>query len=60
MAFRHGHYLDSGLSLEQREKKCIAAEKENEKLTSWDDVPLVCEDQDDDEDHQSPTRVEER
>ena len=48
MAFKHGHYVDSGLSPEEREKACISADEENKKLTSWDDVPLVCEDQDED------------
>ena len=46
MAFKHGHYIDSGRSSEEREKACISTEEE--KLTSWDDVPLVCEDQDED------------
>lgn len=31
MAFKRGHYIDSGLSPEEREKACIEAEKENEK-----------------------------
>ena len=48
MAFKRGHYIDSGLSPEEREKACIEAEKEHEKLTSWDDVPPVYEDQDED------------
>ena len=48
MAFKRGHYIDSGLSPEEREKACIEAEKENEKLTSWDAVPPVYEDQDED------------
>lgn len=48
MAFKHGHYIDSGRSSEEREKACITAEKENEKFASWDEVPLVSEDQDED------------
>lgn len=48
MAFKHGHYIDSGRSSEEREKARISTEEENKKLTSWDDVPLVCEDQDED------------
>ena len=32
MAFKHGHYIDSGLSPEEREKACISAEEENKKL----------------------------
>ena len=34
MAFKHGHYIDSGLSPEEREKACISAEEENKKLRS--------------------------
>ena len=45
MAFRNGHYIDSGLSPEEREKRCKQSEEENAKLKSWDDVPLTCEDQ---------------
>lgn len=32
MAFKHGHYIDSGLSPEEREKACISAEEENKNL----------------------------
>ena len=48
MAFKNGHYIDSGLSPEERQERCKISEKENSKLTSWDDVPLTCEDQDED------------
>ena len=30
-----GHYIDSGLPLEERERLCIEAEQENENLTEW-------------------------
>lgn len=43
MAFKRGHYIDSGLSPEEREKACIEAEKENEKLTSWDIISTLSE-----------------
>ena len=46
MAFKNGHYIDSGLTFEEREKRCKEATEEDSKLTSWDDVPLVSEDQD--------------
>ena len=45
MAFINGHYIDSGLTPEEREKRCKEAEEKDNKLTSWDDVPLVNEDQ---------------
>ena len=30
-----GHYVDSGLSLDEREKILREAEREDEKLTEW-------------------------
>lgn len=44
MAFKNGHYIDSGLSFEEREECCKHGEEENSKLKSWDDVPTVTED----------------
>ena len=48
MAFKNGHYIYSGKSY----KECVELEKEQQekdaKLTSWDDVPPVTEDQDED------------
>ena len=49
MAFKKGHYIDSGLSLEEREKLVEQSEEENKKLKSWDDVPLTCEDEDEED-----------
>lgn len=44
MAFKNGHYIDSGLSAEEREERCKHSEEENGNLKSWDDVPVVTED----------------
>lgn len=49
MAFKNGHYIDSDLSLEDREERDRLAQEENKRLKSWDDVPLVCEDQNEDD-----------
>lgn len=49
MAFKHGHYIDSGLSIEERERRLQEAKAESDKLKSWDDVPETFEDQDDDQ-----------
>ena len=32
MAFKNGHYIDSGLTYEEREKRCKQAEEECKKL----------------------------
>ena len=32
MAFKHGHYIDSGRSSEEREKACISTEEEKESI----------------------------
>lgn len=45
--FKDGHYIDSGLSLEERKKLVEKAEEENKKYKSWDEVPKVTEDQND-------------
>lgn len=45
MAFRDGHYVDSGLSQEERNKIDREAQEENKKIVSWDDVPDMVEDQ---------------
>lgn len=45
MAFKNGHYIDSGLSKKEREERCKQSEEKNKKLKSWDDVPITCEDQ---------------
>ena len=45
--FKDGHYIDSGLSLDEIEKLVEQAEEENKKYKSWDDVPKVTEDQND-------------
>ena len=45
MAFRDGHYVDSGLSQEERDRLDREAQEENNKIVSWDDVPDVDEDQ---------------
>ena len=47
MMFKDGHYIDSGLSLEEIEKQIKNLEDENKKYKSWDDVPKVTEDQND-------------
>jgi hypothetical protein len=49
MAFKHGHYIDSGLSMEEREKRLQASLEADKKYTSWDDVPEVFEAQDSDD-----------
>lgn len=45
MAFKNGHYVDSGLSQEERDKIDAEMQKRNSELTSWDDVPVMREDQ---------------
>ncbi len=45
MAFIKGHYVDSGLTPDEREVLDRQAQEENHKLKSWDDVPLTREDQ---------------
>lgn len=45
--FKNGHYIDSGLSQEERVKIAEQALEENKKYKSWDDVPKVTEDQND-------------
>lgn len=45
--FKDGHYIDSGLSQEEREKLVEQAKEENKKYKSWDEVPEVTEDQND-------------
>lgn len=42
--FKKGHYIDSGLSQEERDKLDREAQAENESLASWDDVPDENED----------------
>lgn len=37
-SYKDGHYEDSGLSPEEREKACIEAEEECKKLKSWEDA----------------------
>ena len=37
-SYREGHYLDSGLTPEEREQKRVIAEKECQKLTSWEEA----------------------
>ena len=48
MAFKHGHYIDSGLTLEEREKRVQELAELEKQMQTWDDVPEVCEDQDSD------------
>jgi len=48
MAFKNGHYVESDLSLEELEKINKLAKEEESKLKSWDDVPLINEDQNED------------
>lgn len=43
--FKNGHYIDSGLSQKERDRLDNEAHKENEQLSSWDDVPDENEDQ---------------
>ena len=45
MIFKDGHYVDSGLPLEEREKLLAQAEEEDKKFKSWSDVPPTYEDQ---------------
>lgn len=45
--FKDGHYIDSGLSLEEIEKHIKDLDEENKKYKSWDDVPEMTEDQND-------------
>lgn len=45
MVFTKGHYVDSGLSQKERDRLAELAQREDEKLKSWDDVPNTCEDQ---------------
>ena len=47
MMFKDGHYIDSGLSQEERDKKVELAYEESKKYKSWDEVPKVTEDQND-------------
>lgn len=44
MAFKNGHYVDSGLPQEERERIDREATEANAKLSSWDDVPMTSED----------------
>ncbi len=39
----NGHYKDSNLPQSERDRLDIEAQKENENLTSWDDVPETFE-----------------
>ncbi len=45
--FKDGHYIDSGLPLEERERLAEQAKKDDKKYKSWDEVPDVTEDQND-------------
>lgn len=45
MTFKDGHYIDSGLSQEERDNLDKIAQDNNNQLKSWDDVPEVSEDQ---------------
>ena len=45
--FKNGHYVDSGLSQEERVKIAEQALEEDKQYKSWDDVPKVTEDQND-------------
>lgn len=45
--FKDGHYIDSGLSFEEREKLDEQAVENDKNYKSWDDVPKVTEDQND-------------
>lgn len=44
MMTRRGHYIDSELPMEERERRLAKAKAESDKLKSWDDLPEVCED----------------
>ena len=46
--FKDGHYIDSGLSQEERDKLAKEAIEDNKKYKSWDDVPKITEDQNED------------
>lgn len=50
MAFKHGHYIDSGLSLEEIDSLLQEAIEEENQIKSCDDLPVVFEDQDSDYD----------
>lgn len=50
MAFKNGHYIPSGRSLEEIEERIKKDREEDAKLKSWDDVPPMTEDQDTDDD----------
>lgn len=39
----NGHYKDSNLPQAERDRLDIETQKENESLTSWDDVPETTE-----------------
>lgn len=42
--FVNGHYVDSNLPQEERDRLDKEAQEENKKLKSWDDVPETFED----------------
>lgn len=46
MAFKNGHYIDSGLTLEEREQRVKELEELERQFNSIDDLPEVSEDQD--------------
>lgn len=46
MAFIKGHYIDSGLSQEERNKLEEISKEESKKLKSWNEAFSVCEDND--------------
>lgn len=48
MAFKNGHYVESDLSFEELERINKLAKEEESKLKSWDDVPPINEDQNED------------
>lgn len=49
MPFKHGHYIDSGLPQEEREKRLQEAIEKENSIASLDEVPDVNEDQDSDD-----------
>jgi hypothetical protein len=49
MPFKHGHYIDSGLPQEERERRVKELEELERQYSSVDDLPDVSEDQDSDE-----------
>lgn len=45
--FKNGHYIDSGLPQEVRNKIDEQTKEKNKKLKSWNEIPPVNEDQND-------------